>query len=100
MNSTIINFDDIPIKVIEDIKQHYQSVSFENYSKPIPEDCLSKASNYKRLIEHNAKGTVLDTVTFEPTEYTGDRMESYIVRGVFTDTSADVYAIVPFIAVY
>lgn len=92
----IIEIENIPAGVIEDIKRHYTEVSFENYNKPVTTECVTKKCNYARFVNHNTVSTLIDPITFETKEIVGgDIMEGYVVRGVFTEATADIYAVIP-----
>jgi hypothetical protein len=89
----IINREEIPQGVLDDIYNHYEEITFDNYGKPVTEQVVTKASNYYRVIAENVECTVLDRDTFEPTLMVGTEKESYLVRGIFTDNACDVYAV-------
>lgn len=92
----IIEIENVPAEVIEDIKCHYTEVSFENYNKPVTTECVTKKSNYTRFANHNAVPTLVDPITFETKEIVdGDIVQGYVVRGVFTEAMADIYAVIP-----
>jgi len=88
-----INREEIPQGVLDDIYNHYEEIIFDNYGKPATDQVVTKASNYYRVIAENVECTVLDRDTFEPTLMVGTEKESYIVRGIFTGSTCDVYAV-------
>ena len=91
---TIYKIEEIPQGVIDDIADHFQSVVWENYGKPITIEIQTRKSNYNRIIAENVEGVVLDAVTFEPKTVVGTKIEHYLVRGIFTDDIADIYAVI------
>jgi hypothetical protein len=90
---TIINREEIPQGVLDDIYNHYEEITFDNYGKPVTDQVVTRASNYYRVIAENVECTVLDRDTFEPTLMVGTERDSYLVRGIFTDNACDVYAV-------
>lgn len=90
---TVIKREDIPQGVLDEITQHYETVTWDNYGAPITENVVTRKTHYHRVIAENVEGTVLDSETFEPKTIVGTQKDSYLVRGVFTDTACDVYAV-------
>ena len=87
--------EDIPQGVIDNIKEHYPNVVFDNYGKPFTEKCVSRKSLYKQTIEQNVDHLVVNAETFMPEMAHGvDVIESYVVRGEFDNDTADIYAVV------
>ena len=90
---TTINLEEIPQGVLDDIADSFEVVTFENYMKPVTAECEFKRSNYRRVVADNVEGWVLDSKTFESKLITGTKMECYLVRGVFTADTADIYSV-------
>ena len=90
---TTINLEEIPQGVLDDIADSFEVVTFENYMKPVIAECEFKQSNYRRFVANNVEGWVLDSKTFESKLITGTKMERYLVRGVFTVDTADIYSV-------
>jgi hypothetical protein len=91
---TIINREEIPEAILDEISNCYKTVTFEHYGKPVTKECVSRKIRYQRFIAENVQGIVLDNVTFEPITITGTEKEGYIVRGIFSDDSADIYSVI------
>lgn len=90
---TTINLEEIPQGVLDDIADSFEVVAFENYMKPVTAECEFRRSNYRRFVADNVEGWVLDSKTFESKLITGTKMECYLVRGVFTADTADIYSV-------
>ena len=91
---TIINREEIPQGVLDDIYNHYEEITFDNYGKAYTPECVSRASSYRDIVEHNISKLVMNPDTFMPEMAHGvDLLGSYVVRGVFTPNSADIYAV-------
>jgi hypothetical protein len=90
---TTINLEEIPQGVLDDIADCFEVVTFENYMKPVTAECELRRSNYRRFVANNVEGWALDSKTFESKLITGTTMECYLVRGVFTADTADIYSV-------
>ena len=90
----IIARENIPQEVLDDISQHYETMTWDNYGNPVTENVFSKSSNYRKIIAENTECVVLDSKTFEPKTVIGTQQEGYIVRGIFSDNDCDVYAVI------
>jgi hypothetical protein len=91
---TIIKREDIPQGVLDEIAQHYEIVTWGNYGAPITENVVTRKTYYNRLVAENVEGTALDPITFETKTIIGTQLESYLVRGIFTDNTCDAYAVI------
>ena len=89
---TTINREEIPQAILDEISNQYEILTFENYGKPVTAECVTRKIRYQRVIAENVQGIALDPVTFEPKTITGTQKESYLVRGIFSD-SADIYSV-------
>jgi len=90
---TTINLKEIPQGVLDDIADCFEVVTFENYIKPVTAECEFRRSNYRRFVANDVEGWVLDSKTFESKLITGTKTECYLVRGVFTADTADIYSV-------
>lgn len=90
---TTINIEEIPQGVLDEIADSFKVVTFENYMKLVTDECEFRKSNYRRFIASKVEGWVLDSKTFESKLITGSEMECYLVRGVFTADTADIYSV-------
>lgn len=91
---TIINREEISKAILDEISNLFKTVTFEHYGKPVTEECVVRKIRYQRFMAENVQGIVLDTVTFEPMMITGTQKESYLVRGIFSNDSADIYSVI------
>lgn len=92
--------EEIPQGVLDDIYDHYEEITFENYGKPVNENCKSRKSNYTQLVESNVTAVIMNSETFMPETVAGvDKFLGFVVRGEFTDNSADIYMVMPIGAV-
>lgn len=89
----VLTREDIPQGVLDEITQHYETVTWDNYGAPITENVVTRKTYHNRVIAENVEMTVLDSVTFEPKTIVGTQLESYLVRGVIADNTCDVYAV-------
>ena len=90
---TIIKRENIPQGVVDEIAQHYKIISWDNYGEPVNENVVTRKTYYNRCIAENTEATAVDPITFETKTIIGTQLESYLVRGVFTDNTCDVYAV-------
>lgn len=91
---TPINREEIPQGVLDDIYNHYEEITFNNYGKAYTTECVSRVSGYSNIVEHNVSKLIMNSETFMPEMAHGvDLLGSYVVRGVFTNNSADIYSV-------
>ena len=89
-----LDLNEIPELVLNELNAKYKTVSFDNYARPITEDCRTMAFQQVETVEEDTTSVVMDPETFGPLIAKHvDRVRSFKIRGVFTEDSVDVYAI-------
>lgn len=93
-----LKIDEIPSEVIEELKEVYKVLNFDNYGI-ITEDVRSQRLNFQKLLEKNAysTATVIDPVTYRAVSKYYENAsvyQTYIVRGVRKEDCFEVRSVI------
>ena len=83
---------EIPEGLLRDLKSNYK-VSLKHYGNQVDSRCTSKLSNYQQDINQVIQQAHM--VNGQGVLRTGKGFQTYIIRGIWTENSVEVYSVIP-----
>ena len=98
----ILKFEEIPAEVIQELRNEYDAITFENYGGEFTSECKTMATQFKSESDLLKYSVAMDPETFQPVILENvQQVNTFKVRGVFAEdkSKVDVYSISNIMAV-
>lgn len=92
----ILKFEEIPAEVIQELRNEYDVITFENYGGEFTPECRTRATQFKSDTGLLKYSIAMDPETFQPVILeNAQQVTAFKIRGVFAEDKSkiDVYSV-------